>query len=246
MPKTIRNSSSWRIGLPSAAVGACSLVFAQVAAAAPPPPTPAPADSSTYQTQLSPVNRTTGSGTISIALTGRSAVISEAVDNLADKLNGKPYPHLQHMHINGRGECPVAQGAANGIVTEADGTDSYGPIGTTLSIKGDTSPAAGADVDTAPHGQQFTYSRTIDLDADSLSALKSGKAVIVVDGLDPSDVSGTIRAEKSEVAPALPLVATAPALCGVLKAAPTESDLPRAPALPGTSPGLPVPGVPRS
>jgi hypothetical protein len=71
MSKTIGNSSSWRIGLPLAAVGACSLVFAQVAAAAPPPPPPVPAESSTYQTQLSPVNRTTGSGTISIALTGK-------------------------------------------------------------------------------------------------------------------------------------------------------------------------------
>lgn len=240
------NSPFKRMGLPLTAVGACSLVFAQVAAAAPPPPAPTPVESSIYQAQLNPVNRSTGSGTISIALTGSAAVISEAVDNLTDKLNGKPYPHLQHMHINGRGECPVAQEAANGIMTDADGTDSYGPIGTTLSTKGDTSPAAGTDVDTAPHGQQFAYSRTIDLDADSLSALKSGRAVIVVDGLDPSAVSSTVRAQKSQVAPALPLVATAPALCGVLKAAPPDSALPQAPAVPGTPPGLPIPGVPRS
>jgi hypothetical protein len=114
-----------------------------------------------------------------------------------------------------------------------------------LSTKGDTSPAASADVATAPHGQHFTYSRTIDLDADSLGALRSGKAVIVVDGLDPADVSSTVRAEKSQVAPSLPLIATAPALCGVLKMAPAESP-PQAPAVPGTPPGLPVPGVPRS
>lgn len=176
-----------------------------------------------YTATLSPValNKSTGSGTLSLALTGNSAVITEHVTGLAATFSGAAYPHVQHIHIGGNGVCPDASAdtSGDGLISTAEGGPSYGAIGATLGTSGDTSPAAGTTLTIAPSGANFDYSRTITLDAATLASVQAGKAVIVVHGLDPATLSAAVQAEKSELVPSLPLAATSPAICGTLTAA---------------------------
>jgi hypothetical protein len=199
------------------AVGAAALLGMPGAANA--------AATSSYQAMLNPLNHSSASGSFSLQLNGSQATISEHVSGLAATFSGKPYPHVQHIHIDGMGQCPTASADKNadGVVSTTEGAPAYGPIGTTLSTSGDTSPAAGTTLPVAPSGAGFDYSRTITLDAKSLAAVTSGKAVIVVHGLDPATLSTKAQGEKSELVPSLPLAATSPALCGVLTASQMSS-----------------------
>ena len=88
------------------------------------------------------------------------------------------------------GMCPDMSADTNGdgVVSTTEGAPHYGGIVTTLSAKGDTSPAAGTDVTLAPSGSAYTYKRTITLDSKSVEALKNGTAVIVVHGSTPRRV----------------------------------------------------------
>jgi hypothetical protein len=175
---------------------------------------------SSYQATLNPLNHSTGSGTFTLDLNGSQATITEHVDGLAATFNGKPYPHVQHIHIGGQGVCPTTAADANadGVVSTTEGGAAYGPIGTTLSKSGDTSPKAGTTLTVAPSGGSFDYSRTFTLDAKTMASVTAGKGVIVVHGLDPATLSTKAQGEKSDLVPALPLAATSPALCGTLAA----------------------------
>ena len=127
---------------------------------------------------------------------------------------------MQHIHIDGQGMCPTtaADKNADGVVSTTEGAPAYGPIGTTLSTSGDTSPKAGTTLTVAPSGASFDYSRTFTLDAKTMAAVTSGKGVVVVHGLDPATLSTKAQGEKSDLVPSLPLAATSPALCGALAA----------------------------
>ena len=178
------------------------------------------ADSSSYQAQLAQINGSGASGTFMLSLSGSSATITEHVSGLADKFMNNPYPHVQHIHIGAKGECPTmsADTSGDGVISTTEGGPSYGAIGTTLSTSGDTSPAAGTTLTVAPSGASFDYKRTFDLDAATLASVKGGTAVIVVHGLDPAKLPAAAQAEPSDLVPSLPLAATSPALCGTLKA----------------------------
>ncbi|OLT17055.1 hypothetical protein BJF79_48530 [Actinomadura sp. CNU-125] len=173
----------------------------------------------TYQAVLDPLNGQTGSGTLTLELDGRTATIVEHYSGLAGKLDGRPYPHLQHIHGGARGECPAPSADTNGdgVVSTVEGKPAYGPIRTTLSVRGDTSPTAGTDLEIAPHGAALDYQRVIELDDATLASLREGTAVVVVHGLDPSLIGEKARNAGSELVPSLPLAATAPALCGALR-----------------------------
>jgi hypothetical protein len=155
-------------------------------------------------------------------MNGNKATVTEHVSGLAATFMNGPYPHVQHIHIGAQGKCPTAAADKNGdgVVDTAEGQPSYGAIGTTLSTKGDTSPKAGTDVKIAPGGGSFDYSRTITLDAKTMSSVQAGTAVIVVHGLDPTTLSKKAQGEKSNLVPSLPLAATSPALCGPLTSMP--------------------------
>jgi len=176
------------------------------------------AAATSYQAQLGALNNSNASGTVTLDLNGSQATITEHVDGLAATFGGKPYPHVQHIHIGAQGVCPAASADKNAdqVVSTTEGAPFYGPIGTTLSTSGDTSPKAGTTLTVAPSGASFDYSRTITLDAKTLASLTAGKAVIVVHGLDPATLSKKAQGEKSDLVPALPLAATSPALCGTL------------------------------
>jgi hypothetical protein len=182
----------------------------------------ASAQTTSYQANLMPLNSQTGAaGTLMLTLDGSRATIHETAHGLASTFKGSPFPHVQHIHIRGKGTCPTMAEDANGdgVVSTQEAADVYGGIGTTLSVKGDTSPKAATNVKIAPSGSSFTYDRTIMLDSATLQQVKSGNAVIVVHGDDPTKLSAKAQAEKSGLVPSLPLAATAPALCGHLAAA---------------------------
>ncbi|WP_207125627.1 hypothetical protein [Actinocatenispora comari] len=198
-----------------APVAAFSMPFVASTAASAAPAT-------NYSATLNPLNHASGSGMLSLTMNGNKATVTEHVSGLAATFMNGPYPHVQHIHIGAQGKCPTAAADKNGdgVVDTAEGQPSYGAIGTTLSTKGDTSPKAGTDVKIAPGGGSFDYSRTITLDAKTMSSVQAGTAVIVVHGLDPTTLSKKAQGEKSNLVPSLPLAATSPALCGPLTSMP--------------------------
>src|SRR3954454_9034100 len=206
-----------------AAVGAMGLpVLAAVPASA------ADSGGQSYQATLSavPLNgQTSASGTLMLTLNGNSATITESASGLAATFQGSPFPHVQHIHGGANGACPTRSADANGdgLITTTEGQPSYGPILTTLSTSGGTTPADGTNTKTAPSGSSFQYSRTISLDSATMQSIKAGTAVIVVHGLNPATAPKAATTEKSELVPSLPQAATAPALCGQLTAAQTGS-----------------------
>jgi hypothetical protein len=207
----MKKSMRWVV--PVAALGVAGLGFGLPTAAS-------AAGSDSFQANLKALNHVTGSGDLMLMLNGNQATVTEHVNGLAAKFGGAAYPHVQHIHIGGKGQCPTTAADSNhdGVISTTDGAASYGGIGATLSTSGDTSPKAGTTLTVAPTGGSFTYSRTFTLDAATMSAVKGGTAVIVVHGLDPATLSKKAQGEKSDLVPALPLAATSPALCGVLAA----------------------------
>lgn len=205
-----------RVMMPAAALGVAGLALALPATAA------NAATATSYQATLSavPLSHATGSGNVMIQLSGDQATVTEHVTGLASTFSGKPYPHVQHIHVGAAGQCPTASAdkSGDGLLSTTEGGPAYGAIGTTLSTSGDVSPKAGTTLTVAPSGGSFTYSRTITLDAPTMASLTAGKAVVVVHGLDPATLSAKVQAEKSDLVPALPLAATSPALCGTLSA----------------------------
>ncbi len=198
------------LAVPALALGFSALALPGAASAA---------DGSSYQATLASLNHSSANGNITITLNGDQATVSEQVSGLASTFSGKPYPHVQHVHIGG-GSCPTASAdkSGDGVVSVTEGAPSYGGIGTTLATSGDTSAAAGVTLTVAPSGGSIHYSRTFTMNAKTVAAVKSGKGVVVVHGLDPATLSKKAQGEKSDLVPSLPLAATSPAACGVLAA----------------------------
>jgi hypothetical protein len=204
-----------RVLLPLAAA---AVPFALMAA-----PADAASSGTTFQTTLNPLNHSSGSGMAMLTLTGNTANIKVSWSGLAATFGGGDYPHVQHIHIAGNGQCPTMSADKNGdgVVSTTEGGPAYGGIGTTLSVKGDTSPQAGTNIKIAPGGGSTSYTRTIELSNAAATSVREGSGVIVVHGLDPATLSKKAQNEKSDLVPSLPLAATSPALCGVLSASPS-------------------------
>ena len=156
-------------------------------------------------------NKVTGNGTAWITLTGDTAEFTVQINGL---VNGV---HAAHIHIGGAGQCPTQPQDHNGhpSITVSDGAPFYGSIGTSLTLRGDTSPNSALAVDRFPTGSSYLYKRSFDLDPAVVAAMKNGTAVMVVHGIDYNgngkydDVLGA-----SELKSSLPAEATDPALCG--------------------------------
>jgi hypothetical protein len=208
-----------KIRMPLVGLGALGLALAAPSVAF------AQSGGQTYQANLQPVplnGQTSATGHLMLTLNGNTATISEQVSGLAPTFMNAPFPHVQHIHINAQGMCPTASADANhdGVISTPEAQPDYGPIGTTLSVTGGTTPADGTNVKIAPSGASYTYNRTITLDQATMSSITSGKAVIVVHGLNPATAPKAATTEKSPLVPSLPLAATAPALCGTLTSMP--------------------------
>jgi hypothetical protein len=173
------------------------------------------------EANLKAMNDSGAAGRVAADVKGRKAEVRIKIRGLAKNL-----PHAQHLHFGAeaRNECPnVFDDANNDLrINVAEGVPDYGPILKSLTTSGDTSPKSGLAVDrfpTAPRGK-VDYERTISFAPGAvLRAIKSGKGVIVIHGVDHNgngvyDFDG---AGASELDPSLPAEATDPALCGVLR-----------------------------
>jgi hypothetical protein len=164
-----------------------------------------------------PTNKVDGSGNAKIELDGNTAKVTVRVKGLLDDS-----PHAMHIHVKGNGECPNADDATkhNGrrSISTTDGLEDYGPIGTSLTTRGDTSPASALAVDRFPSTADFTYQRTIKVTDRVAKEIRRDNAVVVVHGIDYNG-NGKYDAVlgQSELDPKLPQEATAPALCGPLQ-----------------------------
>ncbi|WP_253904207.1 CHRD domain-containing protein [Arthrobacter sp. Br18] len=106
---------------------------------------PAMAADGSYSSTLGQLNGTTGSGTVTLDVTGDKAMLKLQVSGLAETFMDAPYPHVQHIHGGALGECPTTADDENGdgILNTTDGTRAYGGIQTTLTTSGATTPAEG-------------------------------------------------------------------------------------------------------
>lgn len=170
---------------------------------------------------LTSLNDSGARGRVHAEFEGRKAHVHIKAKGLAKNL-----PHAQHIHFgaDARNECPNVSNDTNNDhrLNVVEGVPDYGPILKSLTTSGDTSPASGLAVDrfpTTPNGTE-NYERVIKFAPGAvLRAIKSGKGVVVVHGVDHNgngayDFEG---AGASELDPSLPAEATDPALCGVLR-----------------------------
>jgi hypothetical protein len=137
----------------------------------------------------------------------------------------KGVPHAMHVHFGkaARNECPnVAMDDTNGDfrLETLEGAPAYGPVRASLTTRGDTSPASVLAIDrfpTAPRGM-IHYDRTIKVGSPLAHAVKNGRAVVVIHGVDYNG-NGTYDSDsagQSDLDPSLPAEATDPAVCGIL------------------------------
>lgn len=131
-------------------------------------------------------------------------------------------PHAQHIHFGeqARNECPVAADAgADHRLTTTDGAPAYGPVVTSLTTRGDTSPDSVLAVDRFPAERRLAYERRITFDSGTVArAVRNGKGVVVIHGVDYNgNGEYDFEAGASELDPDLPAEATDPAVCGVLR-----------------------------
>ena len=170
--------------------------------------------------RLLPLNSSGASGKASVSFTSRRAgVVHVKADGLAPDL-----PHAQHIHFGrtARNECPTAFDAGHDHqLTTTDGADAYGPVRTSLTTSGDTSPDSVLAVDrypVAPEGR-VRYERKVRFSSKALaSAIRDGKGVVVIHGVDYNGNGAyDFSSGKSDLDKSLPAEATDPAVCGVLR-----------------------------
>ncbi|MGQ1838327.1 hypothetical protein ACT4S2_07685 [Kocuria turfanensis] len=198
------------LAVPTLALGALTLAAAPASAHA--------EDMWSSQATLNTLNNSGTTGDVMVDVHGTEATVTMNVTGAAETFMDGPFPHAQHIHIHGQGTCPGPEADADGdgVVNTTEGHPSYGMIGTSLTLEGDTSPDSGLAVDRFPGGSAYTYERTFELDAATAEALQSGTAVVVVHGVDPAKMPAAAAEKMSDLDPSLPAAATLPAACGTL------------------------------
>ena len=172
-----------------------------------------------FQADLAPLNNSGASGTANLALEGDQLTADIASEGLAPGL-----PHAQHIHglEQAISECPTILNDQNGdnLVNTTEGEPSYGPILTSLTTEGDTSPESALAVDRFPVANEdgtLTYDRTFGVPTNVADRLE--EFAIVQHGVDlnGNGVYDEEAAGPSDLDPSLPQEATIPANCGVIE-----------------------------
>ena len=167
-----------------------------------------------FRSQLMELNDSGATGTAKLQLRGDELTIRIQARGLVPNL-----VHAQHIHGIGNSECPPMSAAGtDGLLSTADGLPFYGPIVTSLTVRGDTSPAAGLSIELMPVADdrgRIDYRRTITLPEKVASDLEAFQ--IVQHGIDVNDNGAyDFGAGPSELDASLPQEATAPANCGTI------------------------------
>jgi len=172
-----------------------------------------------FQADLEPLNNSGASGTADLALEGDQLTANIASEGLAPNL-----PHAQHIHglEQAMSECPTILNDQNGdnLINTTEGDPSYGPILTSFTTEGDTSPESGLAVDRFPVADEngnLTYGRTFGVPANVAERL--GDFAVVQHGVDlnGNGVYDFEAAGASDLDPNLPQEATLPANCGTIE-----------------------------
>jgi hypothetical protein len=180
--------------------------------------TPAAFAQDMFQADLDPLNNSGASGTANLALEDDQLATDIASEGLAPGL-----PHAQHIHglEQAMSECPTILNDQNGdnLVNTTEGEPSYGPILTSLTTEGDTSPESALAVDRFPVANEdgtLTYDRTFGVPRNVADRLE--EFAIVQHGVDlnGNGVYDEEAAGPSDLDPSLPQEATIPANCGVI------------------------------
>ena len=115
-----------------------------------------------FQADLNPLNRSGADGHAFLKKDGRKLTTKIFSEDMAPKL-----PHAQHIHgmAQAISECPTlaADDNGDGLVNTAEGLPSYGPIQTSLTTRGDTSPDSALAVSRIPVANSvglLSYERT--------------------------------------------------------------------------------------
>ena len=181
--------------------------------------TPAAFAQEAFQADLDPLNNSGASGTANLALEGDQLTTDIASEGLAPGL-----PHAQHIHglEQAISECPTILNDQNGdnLVNTTEGEPSYGPILTSLTTEGDTSPESALAVDRFPVANEdgtLSYGRTFGVPTNVADRLE--EFAIVQHGVDlnGNGVYDEEAAGPSDLDPSLPQEATIPANCGVIE-----------------------------
>ena len=181
--------------------------------------TPAAFAQDMFPADLAPLNNSGARGTANLALEGDQLTTDIASEGLAPNL-----PHAQHIHglEQAMSECPTILNDQNGdnLINTTEGEPSYGPILTSLTTEGDTSPESALAVDRFPVANEdgtLTYGRTFGVPTNV--ADRRGEFAIVQHGVDlnGNGVYDEEAAGPSDLDPSLPQEATIPANCGVIE-----------------------------
>lgn len=183
-----------------------------------------PQHAQTFRVELKELNDSGASGVARLRLDGDQLRISIRAQGLAPNL-----VHAQHIHGVGSGECPPSElmpsehtnaaGMVQPFLSTTDGAPFYGPIASSLTTEGDTSPAAGLAIALMPVADakgRIRYERTITLPAEVAENITDFQ--IVQHGVDfnDNDAYDFDSAGASDLDLAFPQEATAPANCGTI------------------------------
>lgn len=168
-----------------------------------------------YTTELSPMNDSGAEGTVTITRESDTAIaVSIEATGLSPGL-----PHAQHLHgsLDVENTCPPASADTDGdgYVSVAEGVPFYGPIQLSLTTEGPTdTPLALDRFPVADENGNLSYERTIEVSEEIASSV--AHLHVVQHGIDIDD-SGAYDGDKpSSIAPDVPFEATVPAACGEL------------------------------
>lgn len=197
------------------AAGALAVPLATTAGADPSP-------GQRYGATLTPVphhptedNKSNATGMASLVLDGRTLTASIDARNLT------PGAHVVHIHglEQAEAECPSQDSrddrVDDGLIDTVEGLDDYGPILTTFSTSGGTTPADALALDRAPmagSNGRFSYQRTFTLAADVASNLEDHH--IVVHGHDLNGDGTYPNGRDGSLGAGIPLEAELPVACG--------------------------------
>ena len=187
------------------AVAAAVVVVIAIASGGTSPPPRQPGFASALRAV--PTNRVNATGHATIQVQGNVATVTVDTNGLLRAA------HLMHIH-GGTGNCPPASAAQsyNGhqFISASVGDKYYGPVVTSLTQIGDTSPASHLSSSLFPQVGNIRYERTFTLGPGVAQDIRNGLAVIVVHGID-YDGAG-----KYDNYLGAGVEASAPALCGPL------------------------------
>ncbi len=182
---------------------------------------PVLAASGTFIANTTPVPHTASgsglnvTGTATFELQSKKLTAHITASNLSPNL-----PHLMHIHgvIGAQNDCPDISADANGdgFIDTADGQPAYGPILVTFSTTGDTSAAAGFNLEVAVRADgsgHIDYTRTFTIP--KAVAKDIANLHVVIHGAD-LDGSRAYDGEPSSLGMGIPLEAELPVSCGTI------------------------------